>query len=124
MSNALAGRKIVNTRSVDQAGELDDLVRERGAIPISYPCIAVTPPDDPAELDSALDALLAGEFDWLVLTSTNTVRSLAGRLSALDRRVPETPTWRTAAIGPATRDAALRALGLAVSSHARDLPGV
>jgi len=115
VSNALAGRKIVNTRSADQAGEVDDLLRERGAIPISYPCIAVTPPDDRAELDSALDALLAGEFDWLVLTSTNTVRSLAGRLSALDRRVPETPTWRTAAIGPATRDAALRALGLAAA---------
>jgi uroporphyrinogen-III synthase len=112
MTSPLAGRRIVNTRSVDQAGELDDLLRERGAIPVSYPCIAITPPDDPAELDSALDALLAGEFDWLVLTSTNTVRSLSFRLVALDRRTSETPSWRTAVVGPATRDAAIRELGL------------
>ena len=84
---------------------------ESGArFPISYPCIAIAPPDDPAELDAALDDLLAGKFDWLVLTSANTVRSLATRGSAT---AGPHRTWRTAVVGPATRDAALRELGLA-----------
>jgi uroporphyrinogen-III synthase len=108
VTSPLVGRKIVNTRALEQAGELDDLLRERGAIPVSYPCIAIAPPDDPAELDAALDDLRAGKFDWLVLTSTNTVRSLAARrFHAL-----EAPAWRTAVVGPATRDVALHELGL------------
>jgi uroporphyrinogen-III synthase len=109
VTNALAGRTIVNTRALDQAGELDDLLRERGAIPISYPCVAIAPPVDLAELDAAMFALLGGQVDWLILTSANTVRSLAAR----GFRAPASPSWRTAVIGPATRDAALRELGLA-----------
>jgi len=108
VTNPLARRKIVNTRALEQAGELDDLLRERGAIPISYPCIAIAPSDDPAELDAALDDLRAGKFDWLVLTSTNTVRSLAAR----GFHAVEVPSWRTAVVGPATCDVALRELGL------------
>jgi uroporphyrinogen-III synthase len=109
VTNPLAGRKIVNTRAMDGAGEFDDLLRERGAFPISYPCIAIAPPDDPAELDAALSELLAGKFDWLILTSANTVRSLATR----GMRAPASPQWRTAVVGPATCAAALRELGLA-----------
>ena len=69
----LAGKRIVITRARHQAGAFADLLREHGAIPILYPCIAIIPPDDPAPLDEALAHLSA--YDWMLITSANTVRA-------------------------------------------------
>lgn len=41
---ALAGRRIVVTRAVHQAGELIDLLRDRGALSLGYPCLTLYPP--------------------------------------------------------------------------------
>jgi len=112
----LAGKRVVVTRAKGQADELDDLLRQRGAEPVSYPCIAIVAPRDTGPLDEALSRLSAGGFDWLVLTSRNTVSELARRLRELglrpDRRVA------VAAVGWATALAAERELGL----HAEVVP--
>jgi uroporphyrinogen-III synthase len=113
MNGALADRRIVNTRAVHQAGALDNLLRARGAVPLSYPCIAITPPHDPTALDSALSELADGGFDWLVLTSPNTVSALAQRLSAGGLALAGA-AFQTAALGPATAAAAQAQLGLSV----------
>ena len=73
----MRGTRVVNTRSPDQAAELDALLIERGAVPLSYPCIDMAPPLDSAPLARALDELSRGWFDWLVLTSANAVRAVA-----------------------------------------------
>jgi uroporphyrinogen-III synthase len=99
---------VVNTRAIHQAGELDDLLRDRGAIPLAYPSIAIEPPADSTELDAALANLCAGQFEWLALTSANTVHALAERTG----RLPSAPTVRVAVVGPGTAEAALRELGL------------
>lgn len=112
MSAALQGKRIVNTRAVHQAGELDALLREVGAVPLAYPCIAIQPPADPSELDSALRQLLAGEYDWLLLTSANTVLSLAQRVRALGLSIPQTRPFQLAVVGPSTAQAAEAQLGL------------
>ena len=111
MSDGLKGKRIVNTRASVQARGLDDLLRAHGAIPISYPCLRIVPPDDLAPLDLALRELAAGQFDWLVLTSANTVQALRVRLDILGLKLAA-ESWRVAAIGPATAAAVHELLGI------------
>jgi uroporphyrinogen III methyltransferase/synthase len=74
----LFGRKIVVTRSREQAGELVDMLEERGAEAIAAPTIQIAPPDDTEALDRACAA--AGSFDWIVFTSANGVDQFMTRL--------------------------------------------
>ncbi|MBK8033383.1 MAG: uroporphyrinogen-III synthase [Chloroflexi bacterium] len=111
MSDGLKGKRIVNTRALAQAQALDDLLYAHGAIPFSYPCLRIVPPDDLSPLDLALRNLAAGQFDWLVLTSANTVQALRERLDVLGL-ILAAESWRTAAIGPATAAAAHELLGI------------
>lgn len=138
--SALQGKRIVLTRAAHQLDEMEELLRRRGAVPLAYPCIAIAAPEDLAALDAALADLLAGAFDWLVLTSQNAVIALADRLkpsafsgpAALGHGMlcPNTPfpiggergqgagwnegRFAVAAIGAATAEAAGRLLGLSV----------
>jgi uroporphyrinogen-III synthase len=109
MSGPLHGKRIVNTRAVHQANALDRLLEERGAIPLSYPCIAIAPPDDCTVLDRALRDLVDRRFSWLVFTSSNTVRAIANRLAELDIIAPD--SMPIAVVGPATAVAVQEAFG-------------
>lgn len=113
MSGSLAGKYIVNTRASHQAAELDDLIRERGAFPLEYPCIAVQPPQDSALLDAAIHKLWHGEFDWLVLTSANAVWSIANRLRSLELSLNYAP-FKTAVVGTGTAEVVRSELGIDV----------
>ncbi len=117
MTGALTGKRIVNTRAVHQAEAFNGLLRVRGAVPLAYPCIAIVPPEDSGSLDATLFDLVAGRYNWLVLTSANTVYAIAQRLSALGLTLVGT-AFRTATIGPATAETARQQLGLNMS----DLP--
>jgi uroporphyrinogen-III synthase len=108
----LFGKRVVNTRSLHQAAELNRLLREYGAIPLSYPCLQIVPPLDVTPLDNALTDLVEGRFDWLALTSANTVEAIAERLGALGLRLPTDPGFATIAIGLATAETAETLLGL------------
>lgn len=114
MNSPLHGKRIVNTRALHQASDFDALLRERGAIPVSYPCIAIVPPEDTIELDTAIVDLASGAFDWLILTSANTVMILAERLRALGLSLPSEGAFKTAVIGSSTADAVVDQLGLSV----------
>ena len=105
---SLAGKRIVNTRAVHQAPELDTRLRAEGAIPLAYPCITILPPDDTSALDQAL---AKRAFDLLVLTSANAVLILAQRLEALGLSFAGV---RAAAVGAATARAAGEALGVEI----------
>lgn len=111
MNTALKGRVIVNTRAVHQAEALNTLLRLGGAIPLNYPCIAIIPPQDSAPLDASLVELAEGHFDWLVLTSANTVLALAERLGQLGLHLSG-KSFGTAVIGPATAMSVQTQLGL------------
>ena len=50
----LFGRRIVVTRSREQAAELVEMLEERGADAIQAPTIRIAPPDDPEALDRAV----------------------------------------------------------------------
>jgi uroporphyrinogen-III synthase len=109
----LAGLSIVNTRASHQAKPLTAELTAMGTTVLHYPAIRIGPPADLAPLDSALAALVQGEFDWLILTSTNTVEALAQRLTAGGTTNPlAVPPVRVASIGPATAEAAAQRLGV------------
>jgi uroporphyrinogen-III synthase len=111
MSGVLQGKRIVNTRALHQAGPLDRLLEERGAIPLSYPCIAIEPPANYAALDHALRDLVDGQYRWLIFTSSNTVQAIADRLVQLDCVLPESVA--VAVVGPSTAIAMQEVFGRA-----------
>jgi uroporphyrinogen-III synthase len=94
------------TQTAHQAPELAALLQAQGAVPLLYPCIAIEPPPDMRELDAALRAAAAGQYDWIVLTSANTVRVLAERAQALGLLPAMWAGVRLAAIGATTNEAA------------------
>ena len=103
----LAGRRVLVTRSAHQAGKLSEALRALGAEPVEVPVLEICPPLNIAPLNEALRQIDA--YDWLILTSANTVRSIAWG-SVLDRM----SQLRVAAVGEATA-AAAKAAGLPVT---------
>ena len=108
----LAGRRILVTRAAHQAGKLSDGLRALGAEPVEVPVIEIRPPSDFAPLDRALRQL--DSYDWLILTSANTVRALADRAASLGLSLAAATRLNISAVGEATAEAARHA-GLAVA---------
>ncbi len=97
----LFGRRIVVTRSREQAGELVELLEERGAEAIEAPTIRIAPPEDTEALDRA--CANAGKYDWIVFTSANGVDAFMGRLrSGFDIR--DLKGVRICSVGPSTAE--------------------
>lgn len=98
----LFGRRIVVTRSREQAGDLVELLESLGAEPIEAPMIRVMPPDDYGPLDKAVAE--AGSYDWVVFTSANAVDYFMRRVAAGDGDIRNLKGVKLVAIGPATAD--------------------
>ena len=111
----MKGKRIIVTRAPHQATELGKLLCSRGAEPLFYPCITIAPPENVAPLDAALQAAVADDFDWLVVTSTNAVLVLAKRLEELRLAPANLSNIAIAAVGPATAEAVQNLLGLQVT---------
>jgi uroporphyrinogen III methyltransferase/synthase len=95
----LFGRRIVVTRSREQAGELVDMLEERGAEAIQAPTIRIGPPEDLSALDRACAD--AGAYDWIVFTSSNAVEYFMQRVLA-NGDIRDLKGARICAIGPST----------------------
>ena len=96
----LFGRRIVVTRSREQAGELVEMLEERGAEAIPAPTIRIAPPEDPAALDAGVRATPA-TFDWIVFTSANAVDHFMARLLAIGD-VRDLKGVQLCTVGPST----------------------
>lgn len=105
----LFGKRILVTRSREQASDLVKALADLGADCIECPTIRTAPPDDPAPLDRAIDAL--ADYDWVVFTSVNGVSGFFERLFARGRDARALGRLRTAAIGPVTAER-LKAFGV------------
>jgi uroporphyrinogen-III synthase len=99
----LVGRRVVITRPPHKAESFAALLRELGAEPILMPTIDIQPPTNPAPLDRALSNL--ARYDWLIVTSANTVTRLWRRFEALGIDPVRLDWPAVAVIGPATRQA-------------------
>jgi uroporphyrinogen III methyltransferase/synthase len=95
----LFGKRIVVTRSREQAAELVDMLEERGAEAIQAPTIRIAPPEDMEALDRACAD--AGAYDWIVFTSANAVDSFMRRVLA-NGDIRDLKGVRLCAIGPST----------------------
>jgi uroporphyrinogen-III synthase len=100
----LAGKRVLVTRAAHQAGKLSDGLRALGIDPVEVAVIEIRPPADFAPLDRALRSL--SSYDWLVLTSANTVHALADRGASLGLSPAAAPRLKVAAVGEATATAA------------------
>jgi uroporphyrinogen-III synthase len=99
----LQGRRILITRTHEQAGTFSEQLRALGAIPVEFPTIHILPPEDWEPLDNALKRLCEADwYDWLVCTSANGVRICFERLQRLGYDARSLGDVRVAAIGPAT----------------------
>ena len=106
----LAGRRILVTRAIQQAGKLSDGLKALGAEPVEVPVLEIRPPDSYDSLDKAIAKLEPPQpFDWLILTSVNTVQTVAARCVMLNVDVSEIKALRVAAVGSATAEAARKA---------------
>ena len=70
-SLSLAGKRILTTRALQQAGHLAKALEAKGAQVLRLATIEIVPPASYAALDTALREIQG--FDWLILTSTNGV---------------------------------------------------
>src|SRR5271167_2311959 len=77
----LAGKRIVVTRAPSQASSLVSALTELGAEVIELPTIEIVPLESYEALDEALRNI--ARYQWLIVTSSNTVKVLTERLSAL-----------------------------------------
>jgi uroporphyrinogen-III synthase len=105
----LEGARILITRSAERAEPLAAALRDLGAEPLVLPLIDFELASDQHSLDVAFDALGAGAYQWLVITSTTTLHALeikaAERGTDLRRWVPG--SVRVATVGTRSRDALL-----------------
>jgi uroporphyrinogen III methyltransferase/synthase len=102
----LFGRRVLVTRTREQAGALAALLADAGAEVVECPAIALVPPASDEPLDRALDRL--DTYDWIVFTSANGVERFFARLDASARDVRALHAARIAAIGPETARALAR----------------
>jgi uroporphyrinogen III methyltransferase/synthase len=107
----LFGKRVLVTRSREQASALSERLRELGAEPLEYPSIEIAPPKDMAPLDEAIARLPT--YDWLIFTSANGVGAFADRMSEKGRDMGAPERLKIAAVGPATTQA-LQSYGLRV----------
>ena len=107
----LTGRRILVTRARHQAGQLSLQLSALGAEVIEVPAIEILPPESFEPLDAALRSL--SQYQWLIVTSANTVRVLSDRMAAAGIPARDFSHLKIAAIGSGTAHA-LRELGLAI----------
>lgn len=104
---------IVVTRAPHQANEFCDLLAEKGAIPLRYPCIDIKLPRDTSVLDATLQEAADGEFDWLIVTSANVVHVLHQRCQAIG--ITQLQIENVAVVGSSTAKMLEEKLGLTVT---------
>jgi uroporphyrinogen III methyltransferase/synthase len=107
----LFGKRIIVTRTREQAGEFSNLLRECGADPIELPTIEVVPPDSWKRLDRAIEEI--ERYHWILFTSVNGVKYFIERLKALDKDIRLLKGIKICTIGPRTAQA-VRDLGIKV----------
>lgn len=119
--NALNGARVLITRSPERSLPLVAALEEAGAEALLLPLIDFERAGDQHSLDVACDALGAGAFEWLIISSATTVHVLAAKATeqglTLRQWIPA--ATRIAAIGPACRRL-LEAAGLPVDLMPRD----
>lgn len=96
----LLGKRIVVTRSREQASQLLARLVNLGAEALEFPTIKIIGPESYEPVDAAISRL--AENDWVIFTSVNGVDYFLRRLKVTGRDARSFGKARICAIGPAT----------------------
>ena len=107
----LRGKRIVVTRTREQASELSSRLLELGADVMELPTIRIADPPDKQDFAEAV--VDCPRYDWLIFSSPNGVRRFFRAFFAVYEDIREIGGARIAAVGPATA-AELKKWGLMV----------
>ncbi len=107
----LSGKRVVVTRTREQASELSNMLETLGADVIELPTIRIAPPSDKRDFAEAV--VDAPHYDWLIFSSPNGVRRFFQAFFAVYEDIREIGGARIAAVGPGTA-AELKKFGLMV----------
>ena len=98
----LFGRRIVVTRSPEQARELAEQLENLGAQAIEAPTFRLAPPDDPEAVDRA--AASVDNYQWVLFESATAVSRFLAALGRGPRDMRAFGGVSVCAIGPSTAD--------------------
>jgi uroporphyrinogen III methyltransferase/synthase len=98
----LFGRRVIVTRTREQAGDLVQMLEDLGAEAIEAPSIRVAPPQDEQALEDACAS--APTYDWIVFTTANGVDAFMRRLLAGSRDVRHLKGPQLCAVGLSTAE--------------------
>lgn len=99
----LFGKRILVTRTRQQASELTSQLESLGAEVIEFPTIEIVPPDTWEPVDQAITELAI--YAWVIFTSVNGVDRFFNRLEEKNLDCRQFKNSKIAAIGPATAQA-------------------
>lgn len=99
----LFGKRVLVTRSREQASVLSEKLENLGAEAWEYPTIKIKEPDDLTALDKAVAN--AGMYNWIIFTSVNGVKAFLQRLRAQKLDIRSLKEAKICAIGPKTAEA-------------------
>lgn len=115
----LFGKRILVTRTRDQASELAEMIGELGGEAVELPLIRIEPPSDPAKLYRLEQEIKqADRYDWIFFTSINGVELFFERMKQYGLDIRKLYPVKLAAVGPKTAEA-LRERGF-IAAHPED----
>jgi uroporphyrinogen III methyltransferase/synthase len=107
----LFGKRVLVTRTREQAKAFSELLIDQGAQPVEMPAIDIIDPDSYENIDRAFERLESGKgYDWVIFTSANGVKYFIKRMKALNKDIRVLAGAKIAAIGPATAKAVKKLL--------------
>ena len=96
------GKRVVVTRSREQASDLSRRIEEMGGEAWEFPAIEITDPPDYGPMDAAIAKL--DTYKWLIFTSVNGVDYFFRRLRKQGGDIRSLKGARICAIGPKTKE--------------------
>jgi uroporphyrinogen III methyltransferase/synthase len=96
------GKRVVVTRSREQASDLSRRIEEMGGEAWEFPAIEIDDPEDFGPMDAAIAKL--DTYHWLIFTSVNGVDSFFKRLRHHKQDIRALLGARICAIGPKTKE--------------------
>lgn len=108
----LSGKRVLVTRSSEQAGSLSRALIDLGGEVLEFPTIKIIEPKHYNFLDRALEKI--EQYNWLIFTSQNSVKFFLHRLIQHGKDIRDLKGISLGAIGPKTKEA-LQEHGLKVT---------
>ncbi len=101
----LSGKRVLVTRTREQASELSRLLEHQGAEAVELPTIEIIETGDPGEVSAAIDQLRTSAYNWVIFTSPNAIAIFLRHLHQRGYDARAFSRAQIAAIGPGTADA-------------------